>query len=53
MRQYEENFKLKTEELSDQINILIEQKNQLTKKLLEYETTVQDFHFDVKSKMRL
>lgn len=33
--------------------ILDEQKNQLAKRLLEYETTVTDFHFDVKGKLRL
>lgn len=35
------------------MNIINEQKNQLTKRLLEYETTVTDFHFDVKNKLRL
>jgi hypothetical protein len=35
------------------MNFLTEQKNQLTKRLLEYETTMNDFHFDTKGKLRL
>lgn len=39
--------------MNEQINILTEQKCQLTRRLIEFETTMKDFHFDVKGKLRL
>jgi len=53
LRHNEESYRLKCEELNEEVNILTEQKCQLTRRLIEFETTMKDFHFDVKGKQRL